>query len=78
MSRLAQVVVTLVLFSAVMAGAAALLKVTLLPGVSWLSSQIGIEAVLAIEGALISTAYTFGYWPRTGDGRLRSLRSFWD
>ena len=77
MARIVQVVVTFALFSAVMAGFGALLKVTLLPGLAWLSSQIGANAVLAIEGAIVIGASIFAYRGTVAARRAeRSDRSF--
>ena len=77
MARIVQVVVTFALFSAVMAGFGALLKVTLLPGLAWLSGQIGANAVLAIEGALFIAGSIYVYRGTTAARRAgRSDRSF--
>lgn len=78
MPRWLTLALTLVVYAAVMAVLALVIRETVPPGVDWLWDSIGGAGVWAILFAIVVPAGIYGYWPRRPDGSMRRLRSPWD
>lgn len=78
MPRWLTVALTLIVYTAIMAALALLLREYGRPAYDALWDRIGGGGVWAILIAILIPAGIYGYWPRRPDGSMRRLRSPWD
>lgn len=78
MPRWLTVILTLIVYTAVMAVLALVIRETVPQGIDWVRGHVGHAGVWAILLAVIVPAGIYGYWPRRPDGSMRRLRSPWD
>ncbi|WP_331287673.1 MULTISPECIES: hypothetical protein [Methylobacteriaceae] len=78
MPRWLTVALTLIVYAAVMAVLALVIRGTVPPGIDWLDSKLGSNGTWVLLLVIVIPAGIYGYWPRRPDGSMRRLRSPWD
>ena len=78
MLRWLTIALTLIVYAAVMAVLALVIRETVPPFGDWLAASIGEAGTWALMLAILIPAGIYGYWPRRPDGSMRRLRSPWD
>ncbi|MCP2083978.1 UNVERIFIED_ORG: hypothetical protein J2W74_005243 [Methylorubrum zatmanii] len=78
MPRWLTVALTLIVYAAIMAVVALVVRATVPQAIDWLRDHAGHGGVWAVLLAILIPAGIYGYWPRRPDGSMRRLRSPWD